>query len=251
MRLTRILLALGLLFGPSAPARAQTAAPLRAYLASEASLPIATFRVIPAFNADTPPGTTFGAVEIEAVVDVMGRVAQARVMTRLGDAFDQASLEAIRRWRFRPALRGREPVATLVGVRFTFLPPKAAGSAPEVNAQVGLMPRRVLQAPATTPTVYSTKENPGMVGPRVIRSITAEYTAEAMKRKIQGDVEVEILILPDGTVGAARVARSLDSTTGLDEQALVSARYWLFEPATLNGQAVATTSMLLVSFRLY
>ena len=251
MPLSLILVALGLLPGPFVPARAQTAQPLRAFLGAETSLPVASYRVIPSLNADTPAGTTFGAVEIEAVVDTMGRVAHARVMTRLADAFDQASLEAIRRWRFRPAVRGRGPVTTLIGVRFTFLPPKAAGLAPEVNAQVGLLPRLVLPAPASTPTVYSMKENPGMVGPRVIRSITAEYTSAATKRKIQGDVAVEILILPDGTVGAARIAKSLDATTGLDEQALICARYWLFEPATLNGQAVATTSTLLLSFRLY
>jgi len=250
MPLTLILLALGLSLGQST-VRAQPSQPLRTYLASETSLPVATYRVIPSYTADTSPGTTFGAVEIEAVVDTMGRVAHARVMTRLADAFDYASLEAIRRWRFRPAVRGRTPVASLIGIRFTFLPPKTAGSPPEVNAQVGVLPRRVLPAPAATPTVYSLKENPGMVGPRVVRSVTAEYTDAAMKRKVQGDVTVEIVILPDGTVGSTRVAKSLDSTTGLDEEALISARYWLFEPATLNGQAVATTSTLLLSFRLY
>jgi protein TonB len=251
MPVALIPLTLGLLLAQSAAPRTQAAPPLQAFLASATSLPVATFRVVPSYNADSSPGTTFGAVEIEAVVDIMGRVVQARVMTRLADAFDHASLEAIRRWRFRPAVRGKAPVASLIGVRFTFLPPKAAGSPAEVNAQVGLLPRRALPAPASTPTVYALKENPGMVGPVVIRSIRAEYSDAAMKRKVQGDVEIEILILPDGTVGAARVLKSLDRETGLDEQALISARYWLFEPATLNGQAVATTSTLLLSFRLY
>jgi TonB family protein len=64
-------------------------------------------------------------------------------------------------------------------------------------------------------------------------------------------VQVELQILADGTVGSSRVIRSLDTETGLDEQALIAARYWLFEPATLNGQPVAATSMLVLTFRLY
>ena len=48
-----------------------------------------------------------GVVLIEATVDVMGRVADARVI-RAAPPFDQAAMAAARQWRFRPArVKGR------------------------------------------------------------------------------------------------------------------------------------------------
>ena len=87
--------------------------------------------------------------------------------------------------------------------------------------------------------------------PRLVRAVTPEYTDAAIRRKVQGEVEVEAVVMPDGTVGSTRILRSLDQMYGLDEQALISARYWFFEPATLNGQAVPATSTLILTFRLY
>ncbi len=230
---------------------AQTPRPIQAWLASEDALPVATFRVIPSSIAGPSANETRGAVEVEVVVDASGRVAHARVVTSLAEAFDQASLEAVRRWRFRPAMRSNKPITTLVGVRFMFLPPRTAGGNPEVNALVGVLPRRPLPDPAAPLDAYPIKGTPGLVPLRAIRTVTPEYTPAAMKRKIQGDVELEIVVRADGSVGSARVLRSLDASLGLDEQALIGARYWFFEPATLNGQAVAATARLVLSFRLY
>jgi protein TonB len=226
------------------------APPIQAWLGSDTSMPVATFRVLPSFAADSGPATIHGAVEIEAVVDVSGRVAHGRVVTRLAEAYDQASLEALRRWRFRPAQRSGRPAATLIGVRFTFLPPRVPGAASEVNAITGLLPRRPLPAPAS-PVETVPLNHSELTAPHLVRAINPEYTDAATRRKIQGDVQVEAVIMPDGTVGSARVVRSLDATHGLDEQALIAARYWFLEPGTLNGQPVAVTVRMLLSFRLY
>ena len=230
---------------------AQTPQPVRAWLASGASMPVPTYRMIPNYTADGTTGAARGAVEVEVVVDASGRVAHARVVTRLAEAFDRAALEATRRWRFRPAQRAGKPVTSLIGLRYMFLPPKVPGAPPEVSALVGFLARRPLPRPASPVEAYPAKGTPGLELPRAVRSITPEYTEAAMRRKVQGEVEVEVVILADGTVGSTRLVRSLDSVHGLDEQALIAARYWLFEPGMLNGQVVPVTSTLILTFHLY
>ena len=54
---------------------------------------------------------------VEIVVDVTGRVAGARVLSRVGYGLDEAALRAIREYRFSPALRAGRPVA--VRMRWT------------------------------------------------------------------------------------------------------------------------------------
>jgi protein TonB len=63
-------------------------------------------------------------------------------------------------------------------------------------------------------------------------------------------VELQIVVLADGSVGAIRVLKSLDDQDGLDRQAIEAAARWLFEPATLNGTAVAAKATLELEFRL-
>ena len=56
----------------------------------------------------------------------------------------------------------------------------------------------------------------GVTIPRVLREVKPNYTAEAMRAKVQGIVHVECIVMPDGTVGEAKIVRSLDSVFGLD-----------------------------------
>jgi TonB family protein len=63
-------------------------------------------------------------------------------------------------------------------------------------------------------------------------------------------VTLNILVMPDGRVGDATVAKSLDRQYGLDEQAILAARYWLFQPAIVDGRPVAFRTTLELEFRL-
>jgi len=90
----------------------------------------------------------------------------------------------------------------------------------------------------------------GVELPRVLREVRPNYTADAMRAKVQGTVWVEAVVLPDGTVGQAKVVRSLDSTFGLDEEALKAAKQWRFAPGTRFGQAVAVLVTIELTFTL-
>ncbi|HSK10323.1 MAG TPA: TonB family protein, partial [Vicinamibacterales bacterium] len=54
--------------------------------------------------------------------------------------------------------------------------------------------------------------------PQVLREVKPQYTAEAMRAKIQGVVLLEAVVMPDGTVGDVRVVKSLDPVFGLDQE---------------------------------
>jgi protein TonB len=189
-----------------------------------------------------------GFIDIEVVVGVDGRVAQARISRPLDDRIDRDALLAARKWKFRPAMIGARAIAMLMVLRLTFGPANVeAGSAVSWN---------LLVPPKFTPpsadlfanVVEVGPKNPGARHPKRIRDVAPGYTPEAMRDKIQGTVVLEAVVMPDGTVGAVRIVKSLD--TRLDEQAVQAAARWFFEPGTLNGTPVATRVTLELEFRL-
>ncbi|HUF48375.1 MAG TPA: energy transducer TonB [Vicinamibacterales bacterium] len=91
----------------------------------------------------------------------------------------------------------------------------------------------------------------GVSNPELVRREMPRYTGEAMRAKIQGLVELEAVVLPDGTVGDVRVVRSLDARTGLDQEAIRAARAWFFKPARHKGEPVSMLVRLVLEFRLY
>jgi len=90
----------------------------------------------------------------------------------------------------------------------------------------------------------------GVSWPRLVQEIKPNYTADAMRAQVQGLVELEILVLPDGSVGRVHVVRSLDSRFGLDEEAIRAVRRWRFDPGRRLGKAVATRVGVELAFTL-
>ncbi len=90
----------------------------------------------------------------------------------------------------------------------------------------------------------------GVTTPVLLREVRPQYTSDAMRAKIQGTVLVECIVKPDGTVGDVQVVRSLDSTFGLDQEAVKAARQWRFRPGTLKGEPVPVTITIELTFTL-
>ena len=87
-----------------------------------------------------------------------------------------------------------------------------------------------------------------MTLPVPILRATPKYTVEAMRARIQGVAMIECVVLPDGTVGDARVTRSLDRVFGLDEEAMAAAKRWRFRPGLLNGKPVPVIVTIELAF---
>jgi len=90
----------------------------------------------------------------------------------------------------------------------------------------------------------------GISIPKPIREVKPQYTAEAMRAKIQGEVWLEAVVMPDGSVGQVSVVRSLDSSFGLDMEAIKAARQWRFQPGTRFGQPVPVLVTISMTFTL-
>jgi TonB family protein len=94
-------------------------------------------------------------------------------------------------------------------------------------------------------------ETPGIVPPRVTQQSDPRYTPEAMRAKIQGLVEMRVVVGRDGTVKDVRVTKSLDPDLGLDREAIRTVTQWKFTPGTLNGNPVSTFVTIRMEFRLH
>lgn len=90
----------------------------------------------------------------------------------------------------------------------------------------------------------------GITSPRVVREVKPQYTADAMRAKVQGVVWLECVVMPDGSVGDVRVTRSLDPVFGLDQEAMKAARQWRFVPGTKQGEPVPVLITIELTFTL-
>ena len=88
----------------------------------------------------------------------------------------------------------------------------------------------------------------GVKSPVLIREVKPKYTEGAMRRKVQGLVEVNAVILKDGTVGDVEVTKSLDEE--LDQEAIAATKQWKFRPGTKDGEPVNVTVFIELTFTL-
>ena len=91
----------------------------------------------------------------------------------------------------------------------------------------------------------------GVTYPVVLKEVKPKYTADAMREKLQGQVEIQAVVGRDGKVERARVIQSLDKVLGLDDAALAAAKAWVYKPGTKDGQPVPVVVSLMLEFRLH
>jgi TonB family protein len=88
----------------------------------------------------------------------------------------------------------------------------------------------------------------GVAPPELLREVKPDYTDDARRRGVEGDVVLEIIVRHDGTVGNVRLVERLGA--GLDERAIAAVRQWRFKPATLRGTPVDVEVEVAVEFKL-
>lgn len=90
----------------------------------------------------------------------------------------------------------------------------------------------------------------GVVAPTIVHEVKPQYTAAALQARIQGSVEMAVVIDTDGSVGRVEVTKSLDDEHGLDRAAVEAARQWRFTPGQKAGKPIRVEVALEMTFTL-
>ena len=126
----------------------------------------------------------------------------------------------------------------------------------ESGARAGTSTRTgTAPAASTPPTPVLTpsgayRPGNGVTWPKALREVHPNYTTDALRAKVAGSVALDLLVRPDGTVGDVQVVRSLDSTFGLDQEAIKAAKQWRFSPGMKDGAPVPVVVTIEMSFTL-
>jgi TonB family protein len=169
-------------------------------------------------------GSGFRAdVTVDFFIDVAGVVSNPRVFSSNEPACDEPALEAVRHWRFQPALRNGTPVAQNRRLRIDFLAPSAARPTPAAAGP----------SDVTTPA-------------RPLEQAKPLYPFAMLRSGLQGEVVVQFMVNPSGRVQEAAIVRS--NNPAFDQPALDAVRQWRFQPATRNGQPVESHHQVPVIF---
>jgi TonB family protein len=88
----------------------------------------------------------------------------------------------------------------------------------------------------------------GITPPELVREVKPEFTDEARRRGVEGDVVLEIVVRRDGSVGDVKVLQGLGA--GLDRRAIDAVRQWRFSPAKRYGTPVDVLVEVAVEFKI-
>jgi TonB family protein len=89
----------------------------------------------------------------------------------------------------------------------------------------------------------------GVTAPTLLSQVRPNYTSDAMQRKIQGTVVLEMIVGTDGIPYDVHIVRSLDAH-GLDEEAIRAAKQWRFNPGRLGDVPVEVLVKLVIDFHI-
>jgi TonB family protein len=170
---------------------------------------------------------------LDVRVEEDGSVSHTRIVTS-SPPFDGAAEAAVKRWRFKPAQRGRNPVAAIVPIQVTFV-----GGAHEIE-------------PDTDPEWFTSAVRLPAVGvqpPKVIREIrpAGNHWCQSHIARPTGDVWLDVRVETNGKVTRTRIVQTL-SIPGRAAAAHEAARQWEFVPAFIDGRPTPAIVRMKLSF---
>ena len=102
----------------------------------------------------------------------------------------------------------------------------------------------LLTSPVAAQDVYHISDQ--VTAPKPLVVLKPHYTPAAMLKRLSGDVELEVDVLPDGTVSTVALVKSLDPE--LDKEAADAAKKMKFTPGTKNGTPVTVRTRVTLTY---
>lgn len=84
------------------------------------SRPEVILRAEPEYSEEARKAKYSGSVWLSVIVDTDGTATSIRVVRSLGMGLDEKAIEAIRKWRFRPAMSNGKPVRVHAQIEINF-----------------------------------------------------------------------------------------------------------------------------------
>jgi TonB family protein len=113
-------------------------------------------------------------------------------------------------------------------------------------------PEPVVVEPPLPPPVHRgdlVEFGPGVVRPKLLRPLSADYPAAAKRQRAEARIGVAVLVDENGKVTDARIAEGDGRGLGFEEVSLRAARAGAYQPATKNGVAVKMWHTVYITFR--
>ena len=178
-----------------------------------------------------------GKVFLKFIVNVDGSVSDESVLGTIGsEAFHQAAIDAISKFRFKPAEHNgkvvpvwmTQPIAFSLDYTGQQLPPPASGDADSSKVLEFFMVE---------------------VKPKVLHAVKPVHPEEALRDSLEGKVFLKFIVNVDGSVSDVKVVRVIGSEV-FRQAAIDAVSQSRFKPAEHNGKPVAVWMTQPITFRL-
>ncbi|MFQ5743321.1 MAG: energy transducer TonB [Acidobacteriota bacterium] len=90
----------------------------------------------------------------------------------------------------------------------------------------------------------------GVIPPILLKRVLPEYTPQATRAGIQGEVYIEAVVTVDGQVAEPKLIRGLPDKE-LNQRAMNSILRWQFKPGIKDGTPVPVIALFTVTFRIH
>jgi TonB family protein len=163
---------------------------------------------------------------------------QARLAEEKRKADEQARAEQARAEQARlEQSRAAEPATLAAAPAATPTPAPPEAASPSVAA--GLRPGTLV-----------TLSDPGVIAPVVERTPPLQYPPIALRQRVEGTVELNVLVDDKGSVTDAQVVQAAGGRAGLNEAAVENVKRRHYRPATKDGVPVKVWMSVRVKFEL-
>jgi TonB family protein len=165
-----------------------------------------------------------GSVDVNLQISESGAPKNVRVTASPNDGLGKAVLQAIEAWRYNAGTADRRP--------------RAAQGRLELECGVA--------APAGE--LSPSRAGNGVSMPSIADRMEPEYSEEARRQKLQGSVQLQLVV--DATGHATNIVIPRMLGLGLDEKAMEAVKTWRFKPGMKDGNPVSVFATIEVNFRL-